>query len=183
LLAQVNGFSSHHPGMPANLPTKARNATKQIAWRRFLTAHALATRKVDEDLKSSGNIPYDWYDVLMGVSEAENGRLSMGKLADFTLLTLSGMTRRVQRMEQEGLILRERDAADGRSFIVSITPKGRKALQRAWVIYEKTIQSVFESEVTEAEAKTLLRVFQRITEKAGTDHRLVKTGALTEKPR
>ncbi len=51
-------------------------------------------------------------------------RLAAGELARQTLITTGGMTLRIDKLVQEGLVVRERDANDGRIVYVRLTPDG-----------------------------------------------------------
>jgi DNA-binding MarR family transcriptional regulator len=72
------------------------------------------------------------YFALMHLSEAPNRRLRMSDLATAAALSLSGMTRIVQRLEAAGLVQRERCAHDGRGWLAILTEAGMQRLRQAW---------------------------------------------------
>jgi DNA-binding MarR family transcriptional regulator len=74
-------------------------------WRLFLRAHSRLTRRLEADLITEHALPLASYDVLLTLMEAPNRRLRMTELADHVLLSRSGMTRLVDRLEREGLVL------------------------------------------------------------------------------
>ena len=78
-----------------------------LAWRRFLRAHALVTRRLENDLMAEHQLPLACYDVLVQLVEAPDRRLRMTELAERVLLSRSGLTRLVDRLEREGLVRRE----------------------------------------------------------------------------
>ncbi|MEO0444476.1 MAG: MarR family transcriptional regulator [Verrucomicrobiota bacterium] len=169
--------------MTTAMPVSSTSLPKQQAWRRFITAHGVVFQKLDAELKAAGQVSYDWYDVLMAIHEAEERQLKMSQLAEFTLLSQSGMTRRVHRMEAAGLIERHADPEDGRSVIVTLTASGQEAIRNAWAVYEQFIASVFESSLSEQEAQVLWNVFDRIIQKSvNPEHPQRKTGTMTEQP-
>src|SRR5262245_49789131 len=99
-------------------------APEELAvWRGFLQAHALLVRQLDAELVAAHGLPLTWYDVL-GVLDEAGGRLRMSELARAVLLSGSGATRLVDRMERAGLIVREPCEEDGRGFFAVLTEAG-----------------------------------------------------------
>lgn len=101
------------------------------AWRRFLRAHALVTRRLEGDLLAEQNLPLASYDVLVQLVEAPERRLRMSELAERVLLSRSGLTRLVDRLEREGLVRREACAADARGLFTVLTEDGVARLRAA----------------------------------------------------
>ena len=101
------------------------------AWRGLLRVHARMTKALDAELLREHGLPLSSYEVLLFLADAPGGRLRMSELADGVLLSRSGLTRLVDRMERDGLLRRERCPDDARGFLATITPKGRALFQRA----------------------------------------------------
>lgn len=116
---------------------------KQLAaWRVFLeTAYALIDI-LDAELQAERGITLRWYDALVHLEEAESG-LRMNELAGRILFSKSGLTRVVDRMEEAGLVRRERPADDRRVVNVLITQGGIDALQAARTVHRRGIQEHF----------------------------------------
>jgi DNA-binding MarR family transcriptional regulator len=125
------------------------------AWRALLTAHADLTERIDAALRAAGVIPLRWYDALLGLHEAPGRRLRLAELARATLLTRSGLSRLVDRLEAAGLLTREPCENDARGAYAVLTPEGVQALRRCWRVYSAEIQSRVGRRITAAEAKTL----------------------------
>ncbi len=87
-------------------------APQMAAWRAFLTAHARLTDELARELRDRVGLPLTWYDVLVQLSEADDRRLRMQDLAGRVVLSKSGLTRLIDRMEREGLV--SRSPCDGR---------------------------------------------------------------------
>ena len=68
-------------------------------WRSFLHAHARLARQLDEDLRSRHSLSLQEYETLLHLAEAQDHRLRMGRLADSLLLSKSGVTRLVDRLD------------------------------------------------------------------------------------
>lgn len=157
--------------------------TKHVAWRLFLSTHAFLANKIDEELKDAGLIPYDWHDVLMALHEAPGNRLRMSDLAEATLLSNSGVSRRVERLEKEGYLQREQSPTDGRSTYAILTAKGMRALNDAWPVYRAGIEKYFTSSLSRTQAEVLSKVFNdMLTRVAGTRHQYLYENQITEEP-
>src|SRR5438874_7496329 len=90
------------------------------AWTSFLRAHATLMRRLDTDLERETGLALADFDVLAQLAEA-HGELRMTELADRALISRSGMTRRVARLVDEGLVRRAKAGTDARGVIVALT--------------------------------------------------------------
>src|SRR3712207_2736179 len=89
-----------------------------LAWRAFLRAHAAAVGRIERDLAADEpDLPLTWYDVLVALVGAPDHRLRLRDLADQALLSRSGLTRLVDRLERAGLLRREPDPSDRRGAL------------------------------------------------------------------
>jgi DNA-binding MarR family transcriptional regulator len=111
----------------ARLPTR----TELGVWRSFLRAHARLTRVLEAELIAEQRLSLAAYDVLVQLAEAPLYRLRMTELADAVLLSRSGVTRLVDRLERAGLVLRERADGDGRGVVAVLTSQGLERLRVA----------------------------------------------------
>lgn len=132
------------------------------AWRLFLTANAKIITQIDHDLAAAGCIPLHWYDVLIELVEAPAQRLRMSDLAARVLLTRSGLSRLVDRLEKEGYLIRELDPEDRRGFYAIITAAGIQAMKQAWPVYAAGITRLFSQYLNEDEARVLEAAFTRM---------------------
>ena len=101
------------------------------AWRDFLRVHATVVNALEQELQADQGLSLSWYDVLVQLSEAPQGQLRLQVLAESVLLSRSGLTRMIDRMEREGLVRREPCPEDRRGFYALITDAGRDTLRRA----------------------------------------------------
>jgi DNA-binding MarR family transcriptional regulator len=101
------------------------------AWREFLRAHARLTRQMETDLVREQRLSLASYDVLVQLAEAPERRLRMTDLANALLLSRSGVTRLVGRLERIGLVSRSRAAGDGRGVVAELTDRGLDRLRTA----------------------------------------------------
>jgi DNA-binding MarR family transcriptional regulator len=112
-------------------PTGRPSSEQLAAWRGFLRAHAHVVRRLESELVAAGELPLASYDVLVQLTEAPLRRLRMTELADRVLLSRSGLTRLVDRLEREGLVRREPCLDDARGLYAVATDEGVERLRRA----------------------------------------------------
>jgi DNA-binding MarR family transcriptional regulator len=109
-------------------------------WRAFLRAHAGITRELERELGAEAGMPLAWYDVLLQLVEAPGRRLRMAELADRVLLSRSGLTRLVDRLQAEGYVCREPSPDDARGTYTVLTDAGYAALRRAAPVHLEGIR-------------------------------------------
>ncbi len=122
----------------------------------------LPLSQVDE--VSPGSTPLTWYDVLVALYQAPNKKLRMSELAEKVVLTPSGLTRVVERLEKEGLVQRERTQEDRRGSYAVITRESKRAFLQAWPTYEQGIYAFFISMLDEEECRVIEKGLARIYE-------------------
>ena len=135
---------------------------REEAWRALITAHAAAVERIERGLLEAGLPPLSWYDVLLELSAAPGCRLRMHELAGAVVLSRSGLTRLVDRLEKAGLLRREPDPADGRGSFAVLTDEGAGMRQRMWPVYAKGIAEHFGAHVSDEEAEVLSRALGRV---------------------
>jgi DNA-binding MarR family transcriptional regulator len=134
-----------------------------LAWRALLRAHAAAVGRIERDLAASEpDLPLTWYDVLVALVGAPERRLRLRELAEAVLLSRSGLTRLVDRLEAAGLLRREPDPTDRRGAFAVLTEAGYAALRRTWPRYARGIQEHFGRHLGEEEAAVLARALERV---------------------
>jgi DNA-binding MarR family transcriptional regulator len=141
---------------------KTAEISKASVWALFLTAHAVLVEKVEARLAAAGLAPLSWYDVLWALERAENRRLRMSELADMTVLTRSNLTRLVDRLEEAGLVARERAEEDRRGAFAVITADGRALRRKMWPVYAAAIKALFEDHIGSREATRMGDTLRRI---------------------
>lgn len=119
------------------------NDEQLAAWRAFLRAHSSMLRRIGSDLEEAGLPPLSWYDVLAALRDAPEQNLRQVELAERVLLSTSGLSRLVDRIERAGLVRRAACPVDRRSFHVQLTPEGAEMLERMWPVYARGIAEDF----------------------------------------
>lgn len=142
--------------------SKKLNPKHLEAWRLFLTTHTTLVKTIDSQLNDADQIPLNWYDVLIELYEAPDRRLRMSDLANRVLLTRSGLTRLVDRLEKADYITRSPDPDDRRGYYASITESGINAMRQAWKVYSTSIQQAFADHINPEEAEFLIDILSRM---------------------
>ena len=122
--------------MPTSAPSPARSSvvaeTPGIgAWRNFLHAHARITRRLDEELQAAHGLSLAEYDALLQIAHAPGRRVRMNVLAERVILSRSGITRLVDRLEAAGSVERAACTTDARGQEAVLTPVGLERLRAA----------------------------------------------------
>jgi DNA-binding MarR family transcriptional regulator len=119
--------------MTQNLPPVAPlTEEEEAAWRALSRAVLVIPRALDADLLESQGLNMTEYSVLMNLSEAPGRSLRMSELADYVCISVSGLTRVIERLTRQGLVERVKAQSDGRGQIAVLTPAGLDRLQQAW---------------------------------------------------
>lgn len=137
------------------------------AWRAFITAHAEAIGAIEREMEAAAGLPLSSYDVLVALSDMPGRRLRMHELARAVILSRSGLSRLVDRLERQGLLARERCGADRRGAYAVLTEEGQEALNRAWLVYGRSIQTHFARHLTDAEVRALIEALGRVAAAEG----------------
>ena len=132
------------------------------AWRGFLEAHARVTDVLEAELQAERGLPLAWYDVLVQLSESADGALRMQELARRVLLSKSGLTRLVDRMEQAGLVRRGQVESDRRGALAVLTPAGRDRLRDAAPVHLRGVEGSFTGLLTDDETAAMRSAFAKI---------------------
>jgi DNA-binding MarR family transcriptional regulator len=106
----------------------------------IVRTHRQLTDTLGRELERSVGIPLVFFDVLIHVGAAPEGRLTMSRLSSDVSLTTGGVTRLVDRMVEAGLVGRENCPNDRRSVHVVLTPEGRVMLERAVAAHVEGIE-------------------------------------------
>jgi DNA-binding MarR family transcriptional regulator len=142
------------------------------AWRAFLVAHATAVSRIEDEVARVGGIPLVDYDVLVALEHAPGRRLQLRDLQRRVLLTRSGITRLVDRLEGQGFLRRERGGEDRRAVHAVLTEDGLAAIRRTWPIYARGISEHFARYLSPEHVPVLTAELQRVAgaSPAGQSH-------------
>jgi DNA-binding MarR family transcriptional regulator len=139
------------------------------AWRALLASHAALVSRLGEELQDEKGLPLPWYEVLLWLNQAPDGRMRMGELAESLLLTPSGVTRLVDRMEADGLVQRQQCPSDRRGWNAVITAAGRSRLRSAAPVHLRGVERHFGRHLSDEEAELMADVLSRVLQDVSPD--------------
>jgi DNA-binding MarR family transcriptional regulator len=144
-------------------PGTPRASDWRIAvWRTFLRSHVQTMRELERELLAETGMAIGWYDVLLQLAEAPERRLRMADLADRVLLSRSGLTRLVDRLQAEGLVRREPSPDDARGTFTVLTDEGMSRLRRAAPVHLAGIQKHWLTHFDDEELRELGALLSRL---------------------
>ena len=117
------------------------DAVEERTWRALARFFVAAPRLLDEDLQRGAHMSLSAYTILLHLSEAPGRALRITELANRAYLSGSRTTRLVDELIADGLAAKERNAADGRGFDVTLTEQGLAALQRAYPVHLRSVRA------------------------------------------
>ncbi len=154
--------ADHHPEMPEDVVAVQLDARQLAAWRGLLRVHATLTKALDAQLEAEHGLALSSYEVLMYLNDADEQRMRMSDLASSVILSRSGLTRLVDRLERDGLLERQSCPDDARGSFASLTEAGRVRLQAARVTHLAGVRELFVDHFAEAELETLGAAWERV---------------------
>ena len=135
---------------------------RRAAWEGLIRTVGYLLQVSEQELQDSQGLPLGWYDVLIQLYGASDRRLRMQALADRTVLSRSGLTRLVDRMERAGLVQREASKEDRRGSYAVLTEEGRRVFFRARPVHRRGIHEHFTRHLDDADIQALLTVFAKV---------------------
>ena len=131
------------------------------AWSSLLRAHATLVRRLDTDLEGETGLALADFDVLAQLAAA-HGELRMTELADRALISRSGMSRRVARLANQGLVRRDSTDTDGRGVVVALTEAGIARLAETAPVHTRGISELFVGRLDDQELALLERALNKV---------------------
>ena len=131
------------------------------AWDAFLRAHATLMRRLDLDLAQATGLTLGDFDVLAQLARA-GGELRMTDLAARVLLSRSGMTRRVTRLVEEGLVRRANADGDARGVVVALTDAGVARLTETAPVHLRGVSELFVAQLDDQELAVLTNALKKV---------------------
>jgi DNA-binding MarR family transcriptional regulator len=139
------------------------DASRVAAWRELQSVGAAVERRIDEVLMAEWQVPLGWFDVLAALQRM-GGRARPSEVADELRLVRSSLSRRLDRLEEEGWVARTRPTSrhDHRAVLVELTPRGRTLWREMNVTYRRAVQRHFASWLDDDDVAALSAVIDRV---------------------
>ncbi len=132
------------------------------AWQALLRSHATLMRQLETDLEKETGLALADFDVLAQLALA-GGALRMTELADRALISRSGMTRRIARLVDVGLVRRTNADADARGVVVDLTDAGVSRMTEAAPVHARGIFDLFVARLDDQELAVLESALEKVT--------------------
>jgi DNA-binding MarR family transcriptional regulator len=120
---------------PGRRPPAPLTPDEERAWRALARAIQVITRVLDAELLQAQGLSLTEYSVLTNLSEQPGRSMRMSELAGAVSITVSGLTRVVERLARQGLVERVKADTDGRGQLAVLTPAGFARLEQAYLTH------------------------------------------------
>ena len=135
---------------------------EEAVWFGMLHAHTVLARAIDAELTRVHRLPLTGFEVLMHAQRAGERGIGMSGLARRIVLSPSGLSRLVDRLEEEGLLRRLAGREDARAVFVAITEAGARRLAEAAATHVAVLRERLLSGLDEAEMRQLAALWRRV---------------------
>jgi len=132
------------------------------AWRGLLRVHSRLVKALDGELETTHGLAVTSYEVLMYLADSPDGRMRMHDLASSVLLSRSGLTRLVDRLERDGLLRRESCESDARGAFAVLTRAGRDKLAAARKTHLDGVRRHFIEHLSDDELDGLGEIWDKV---------------------
>ena len=132
------------------------------AWRGLLRAHATLVKRLDAELEAEHALPLTSYEVLLHLAKTDGCKMRMCDIADSVLLSRSGLTRLIDRLERDGLVERASCPDDARGAYARLTDAGRAKLEGASGTHLEGVREHFLRHFEPAELAVLAEAWERV---------------------
>ena len=137
---------------------------QQQAWRRFVQVLIKMPAALEAQLQRDAGLTHMGYMVLSTLSERDDRRLAMSRLAKLASASLSRLSHVVARLEAQGWVRRERDPEDGRVQIAVLTDAGYAKVVDSAPGHAEAVQQLLFDRLTPAQMRQLARLADALLE-------------------
>ena len=156
----------------APAPDSERFSTQELtAWRGLLEVHAQVTQVLDAQMRAEHGMAVSMYEVLMFLGDAPRHRLRMAEIADRVLLSRSGLTRLVDRLEALGYVTRCSSEHDGRGLYAELTDAGAVKLEQARRTHREGVRKIFLERLSATDQAALGDIWTHFQNANGAPHK------------
>jgi DNA-binding MarR family transcriptional regulator len=139
-------------------------------WQSFLAVHRQIIEQLADEMLTEHQLPLEWFDVLVHLADLPGMRARQKELRDRVLLSESGVSRLLVRMEKAGVITRSTAGDDRRGMEITVTEAGQAALLAAIDSHLRLVASLFTDRLTVTDRAALSRVLPKLLAKPAPEH-------------
>ena len=151
------------------MTTQVPTSLELTSWTRLLRTHAALTRAFNSQLEAGHGLALNEWEVLLLLSRAPDRRLKLVELVSQLLLTPSGITRLLERLEAAGWVAKGSCPSDARVTYAVLTDAGQAKLAEAAETHLAAIHALFSERFTPEDLETLGSLLARLPGGAGDD--------------
>ena len=140
------------------------DAEQQHSWRAYIMGTELLQHQLDRELREEHEISFSEYEILVRLSEADEGRMRMALLADAMSHSRSRVTHTIARMEKADLVLRHQSQSDGRGVEAVMTEAGRRKLVEAAPTHVRGVRAHLVDVASRDDFAALGRIFNDVSD-------------------
>lgn len=140
----------------------ARLNQQTTLWQSFLAVHRQIVGQLADEMMTEHQLPLEWFDVLVHLADLPGMQARQKVLRDRMLLSESGVSRLLVRMEKAGVITRSTAGDDRRGMEIAVTDAGQVALLAAIDSHLQLVASLFTDRLTATDRAALSRVLPKL---------------------
>lgn len=148
---------------------KARRATQEqvTTWINLQQSVRILQSLLEERLRAETDLSWAEFEVLMRLDIWASHPPQMNEIAAQLVGSPSGTTRLADRLEKDGLIVRDTPRENRRIVRVQLTDRGRRVLAKADETFRTTLQEKFGDHLSESEVESLHKTLRKLLESNG----------------
>jgi DNA-binding MarR family transcriptional regulator len=156
------GRERHADGAGELADALARLHQQTPLWQSFLAVHRRIVEQLADEMLAEHELPLEWFDVLVHLADRPGLRARQRELRDRMLLSESGVSRLLARMERAGVITRSTADDDRRGIEIAVTQAGQAALLAAIDSHLQLVASLFTDRLTATDRAALARMLPKL---------------------
>jgi DNA-binding MarR family transcriptional regulator len=133
-----------------------------VLWGRVVNLHRALNTRLHADIRAASGLDGTEFEFLLRLARFPGSRTHASKVAVRMGYSSAGTTKLVARLEDKGLIHRERDPEDGRAFQVALTGAGQAALRAGLKAHIPRLDTEMTNRLTAAQLRQLQDLLRRI---------------------
>lgn len=139
----------------------------ETAWILLVRTQQVLLEKVETVLKQADLPPLSWYDVLVELCRDPASGLRQYEIGERVLLNKHNLSRLIDRLEREKLLMRQVCKEDGRGNVIKITKKGSRLKEDMWEVYARVIQEMIGATLSNEQMRSLTDILKTLLDKNG----------------
>lgn len=143
-------------------PVPGLDSEEDALWRSLVEVLVRLPRALDEHFNREAKVGMTEYSILVALSEAPDGELRMGDLAEAAALSRSRVSRVVDELVRRSLVTRRKSEQDGRSALAAVTAEGLAVLTAIYPGHLARVRSLVLDHVTKSETRAMTEALTRI---------------------